>query len=132
MGKKPTWRAPVAPRLIRSLGLKEPHVVQLPDTGTRVDVERDTSRTPRVLTPEHVHFTNKPLTIALINHYAADESRATVISVFSMVSTLVGGIYLISAKALLAVFSYSQLVLLYLVVTLLMAGKAFWQIIGAR
>ena len=79
-----------------------------------------------------VHFTNKPLTIALINHHAPDESRATVISVFSMVSTLVGGLYLISAKVLLGVFSYSQLVLFYLGVTLLLAGKAFWQIIGAH
>ena len=79
-----------------------------------------------------VHFTNKPLTIALINHYTPDERRATVISVFSMVSTLVGGIYLISAKALLGVFSYSQLVLFYLGVTLLLAGKAFRQIIGTR
>jgi len=79
-----------------------------------------------------VHFTNKPLTITLINQHAPDESRATVISVFSMVSTLVGGLYLISAKALLALFSYSQLVLFFLGITLLMAGKAFWQIIGAR
>jgi len=77
-----------------------------------------------------VHFTNKPLTITLINHYAPDESRATVISVFSMVSTLVGGLYLISAKALLGLFSYSQLVLFFLGITLLMAGKAFWQIIA--
>jgi MFS family permease len=79
-----------------------------------------------------VHFTNKPLTIALINQHTPDERRATVISVFSMVSTLVGGLYLISAKVLLGVFSYSQLVLCYLGVTLLLAGKAFWQIIGAR
>ncbi|MET0791992.1 MAG: MFS transporter, partial [Polyangiaceae bacterium] len=79
-----------------------------------------------------VHFTNKPLTIALINHHAPDESRATIISVFSMVSTLVGGLYLISAKALLGVLSYSQLVLFYLCITLLLAAKAFWQIIGAR
>ena len=78
-----------------------------------------------------VHFTNKPLTIALINQHTPDESRATVISVFSMVSTLVG-VYLISAKALLGAFSYSQLVLFYLGITLLVAGKAFWQIIGAR
>jgi MFS family permease len=79
-----------------------------------------------------VHFTNKPLTIALINHHTPDESRATVISVFSMVSTLVGGAYLISAKVLLGVFSYSQLVLVYLGATLLLSGRAFWQLIVAR
>lgn len=77
-----------------------------------------------------VHFTNKPLTISLINHHTPDETRATVLSVFSMVSTLVGGLYLISAKVLLAFMAYPQLILLYLALTVALAGKAFWQIIG--
>ena len=76
-----------------------------------------------------VQAIGRPFNISLINNEVRDSDRVAVLSVGNLVNTLTGAVLLLASQPLLDFFSISQVLISYLIVTLLLAGYPLYQLL---
>lgn len=79
-----------------------------------------------------VHAIGRPYSVCFISREVKDGERATVLSVGNLMTNLVSGGMLLLAEPLLNYMSLGQLMVWYLVVTLLLAGYPLYRLATAR
>lgn len=79
-----------------------------------------------------VHALGQPLATSLINREVSDYERATVLSTASLVSGLYGGALMLAIGPMLKHWSFSTVVVMLLVITLVLAIYPFYRLLRPR